>query len=481
MNKKYVYFLLIPFVLAGCTNKDKSNHNNNSNKDDVGFIKEDVSITFLCMADARYLDKLKGIIKSFESIEPHVKVNLANPLGTGDYAMLENSVVAGYFQGNHPDMVQCYPDNVTKYIARGFALELNKYLDNPEYGIKENGENDYIEAFLDEGANYTVKGTYSLPFCKSTELMYYNADVLLGLELPGINEDHPLDEEYLDSLTWEELFNNLCPALKTYNDALSDEEKILKPSADSAFFAYDSDENFFITLANQYGCPYTSIDEEGHGSIDYDNDKMKAEVKKMKVAKDAGYLQTKGTYHTYVSSLFTSQQALFTVSSTASLSYNYNGDNPFTIGVAHIPHPAGKEYSSINQGPSVCILDHQDENRALASYLLWKHMTNKENSLDWSLSTGYMGIRKSTYESQAYKDALVVEDKTNLYALAQAENLNKIAEVSSSTFNTSVFKGSGNARSNVGLLLRDCLLSDDLDAEIDELFKNSADEAKTHL
>ena len=481
MNKKYLYFLLIPFVLSGCVNKTNSNKTNNANKDDVGFIKEDVSIDFLCMADARYLNKLKEIVEDFESTEPHVKVNLSNPLGSGNYAMLENSVVAGYFKGNHPDIVQCYPDNVVKYISRGFALELDKYLDNPQYGIKENGENDYIEAFLKEGANYTVKGTYSLPFCKSTELMYYNADVLLGLNLPGINDNNPLDEQYLDSLTWEELFDNLCPALKNYNDSLNDNEKILKSSDNSAFFTYDSDENFFITLANQYGYGYTSIDENGHGSIDFDNDGMKTLVKKMKAAKDAGYLQTKGTYHTYVSSLFQNQQALFTISSTASIIYNYNEDKPFTVGVAHIPYAKGKGYLSINQGPSVCILDHNNENRALASYLLWRHMTNKTNSLDWALYTGYMGIRKSSYEDQKYKDALVVEDKTDLYKLLQAENLNKIAEVSSYTFNTSVFKGSSNARTNVGLLLRNCLLSDGADETIDNLFKESSDEAKSHL
>ena len=482
MNKKTFYLFILPFMLAGCSNNSGNQNGNDNNKS--YYINEDVNITFLCMADSRYISKLKVMVDEFMQSEPHVKVNLSNPLGSGDYSTVERNVIAGFFNGSYPDIVQCYPDNVVKYINRGYALKLDHYLDNDEYGIFENNQTDYIQAFLDEGSHYPgIEGSYSLPFCKSTELMYYNKDALIGLGLDGINDGNPLDATYLDNLTWEELFNNLCPAIKAKNDLLPDNEKLYISSSDSAIFTYDSSENLFITLANQYGYGYTSVDEEGNPSIDFDNPEMKALTKSLKSAKDNGYLHTRGSSGNYVSYLFQTRKSLFTVSSTAGLKYNLPEHDEFEVGVARIPHAEGKEYSAINQGPSVCILDHNDDLRALASYLLWRYITNEENSTVWAAFTGYMGIRASSYQSDEYRKALIVDENSSLEEKAVAENLKKISEVSAYTFNTDVFKGSSNARKNVGELLTDCLKYDGVldDDTINALFLESSNEVKTHL
>ena len=478
MNKKVCLFL-VPLLLTGCS---LSNANNNEQKKDEGnyLIKEETSIDFLCMLNDKYKSYLQEMIDEFKEIEPKVTVNLSNPLGSGNYAMLEKTVIAGFYNEDYPDIVQCYPDNVVKYLAKGYAVNLDTYINDSTSGLPQDDKEDYISAFMEEGQQYSTEGTYSLPFCKSTELMYYNADALLGIELDGVNNNQPLDDEYFNNLTWEELFNNLCPKLKAYNDSLADDAKIMKDTTNSAIFTYDSDENLFITLANQYGYGYTSY-ENGKPSIDFDNEEMKALVKKLKVAKDNKYFQTKNSYGDYVSSLFTDRESLFTVSSTASLAYNFNEKDPFAVGVAKIPYAEGKDYSAINQGPSICILDHKDNNRSLASYLLWKHITDKTNSFSWSMKTGYMGIRNSCYTSDEYKASLVINDPNNFKEVAEVENRIKIAEVRSSMFNTPVFRGSGNARTNVGLLLKVCLLSEDLDSEIDKLFKDYSDDAKKYL
>lgn len=472
MKTKVFYFLLIPFLLTGCNNSQ--NDNNGSQKQEENcLIKEDTSIDFLCMVNDSYKAELQRMINDFEQVEPHVKVRLYNPLGSGDYAAIERVIVSGFFKEDYPDIAQCYPDNVVKYIAQGYAVNLDEYLENETYGLVGLDKSDYITSFLNEGKQYSTKGTYSLPFCKSTELLYYNADVLLGLDLSGIdasiNNGQQLDEAYFDNLTWEELFDKLCPALKDLNDSLDADHKIYTniPGKDASdfsndgIFTYDSDENFFITLANQYGYGYTSLGEDDKGSIDFNNPEMKAWLKKLYNARQKGYLQTKGTYLDYVSELFVEQKSLLTISSTAGLTYLYNKNNPFSIGVAKIPHPEGKDYISINQGPSVCILDHNNPNRTLASFLLWKHITNKSNSSAWSLKTGYMGIRNSSYETDEYKAAISVGDDANKLDIAKADNLKKIASVREQTFNTAVFRGSGDARTNVGNLLSEILLNED--------------------
>lgn len=482
MKKGYLTLAMSIFLLMGCTASNNNFSNNQNIIDGDCFVKENVTIEFLCLTDNHYKSELERMIEEFEKAEPHVKVNLTNPSAAGNYSVLEKTVIAGFFKEDYPDIVQCYPDNVVKYIDRDKAINLDPYLNNAEYGLKEE-KNDYIEAFLNEGTGYSKEGTYSLPFCKSTELLYYNANKLLNLVLPGVNNGEPLNEDYFNNLTWEEMFNVLCPALKTYNEnnKVGTVYPLYDESEGCGIFTYDSDENFFITLANQYNYGYTSVDTNGKGSIDFDNDGMKSVVKMLKNAKDNGYLQTRGSYGDYVSYLFTGNKSLFTVSSTASLSYNYDAKNPFKIGVAKLPKAEGKEYSSINQGPSVCLLNHNDDNRALASYLFWKYITNEKNSSLWAVNTGYMGIRDSSYTSPEYLAALEVKDSANLYDKAVSDNLKMIKEVSNTTFNTPVFRGSSNARTNVGILLKDCLKATDLDASIDELFKNASDDAKTYL
>lgn len=443
------------------------------------------------MVDGSYYSLLERMVEDFEKTEPNVDVNLTNPLGSGNYSALEKTVVAGFFREDYPDLVQCYPDNVVKYHDRGYVVNVDTYRSNPDYGI--NSDTDYIKAFLDEGSSYKDEGTYSLPFCKSTELLYYNADVLIGLDLSSINASinngKPLDAAYLDNLSWEELFERLCPAIKAYDEAQDADHKIMKTTENSGIVSYDSDENFFITLANQYGYGYTSFDKNGKASIDYNNDGMKGLMLKLNQAKANGYLQTHKTYNDYVSYLFQTREALFTISSTAGLSYNFvserdvqsKGLTPFSIGVAKLPHAEDRDYVSINQGPSVCVLDHKDENRALASYLLWKYVTDVEHAKEWSLATGYIGVRNSVYESDEYKAMIAVDDKSTIYEVGAADNLKKIADVKEMTFNTPVFRGSSNARTNVGLLLADCLNEVDLPSKIDQLFADSVADTLSYM
>ena len=478
-------FLIVPLLLVGCSRNSPGTNTNTTIKEDC-FIKEDTSIDFLCMADSDYHDELQGMVDDFQKSEPHVKVRLYNPLGSGKYDTIEKIIVSGFFKEDYPDIAQCYPDNVVKYLAQGYAVNLDEYLNNEEYGILGEDREDYISAFLLEGTKYVKEGTYSLPFCKSTELLYYNADVLLGLDLSAvdvsINNGNPLDSTYLEDLTWEELFEKLCPALDSYNNLCDEEHKIFIKDNKSAIVTYDSDENFFITLAEQYGYGYTSVDEEGKGHVEYENNDMKALLKNMNQYKANGYLKTRGSNNNeYVSGLFTARKSLFTISSTAGLVYNFNKNNPFTIGASKIPYPEGKEYSSINQGPSLCVLDHKDKNRSLAAYLLWKHMTNKDNASSWSLATGYMGIRNSSYESDEYTKAITIQEGDDKFKISTANNLLKIRDVRDGTFNTLIFRGSGNVRTNVGKLMRDVLLSDGSDEKINELFSSYVEDTNKYL
>ena len=111
-----------------------------------------------------------------------------------------------------------------------------------------------------------------------------------------------------------------------------------------------------------------------------------------------------------------------------------------------------------------------------------KHITNKTNSSSWALATGYMGIRNSSYQTEQYKSAVnIPSDNTDLYKLVVSNNLTKISEVRDSTFNTAVFRGSSNARTLAGLLMKECLKSNDIENDINSLFQKHYDDAVNYI
>ena len=447
-----------------------------------GVVKTPVTISLWSITGQNNQPQLESYIESFKKIEPNVTIENVYQTGVS-YSGLEELVTKGFLTNNYPDIVQAYPDAVANFIDYDKAVKLDAYMDNATYGWTEEDKNDILPAYLQEGKEYTVPGTYSLPYSKSTEEMFYNADVLIGLDLSkvdsSINGGAPLNQAYFDKLTWTELFDKLCPAIDTYNKALPENEKILKTDMSyHGIFAYDSDDNLFITLAKQFGYGYTSV-KDGKGSVDFNNDGMKATLKTFKNAYDKGYFITKGTAGDYTNTAFTKRNALFSVGSTGGVKYQFSADDPMNVGVARIPQADVNKAYTINQGPSLCVLDHNDANRKLASWLFYKHMTNVENSLDWAINSGYSGIRKSNYEDESYieaKDPTTKQEKT--LDILMAKSANYLPKINDGLFVSPAFKGSSTCRTQVGGLLTSVLISDGTEATIESLFKKAEGIAK---
>lgn len=403
-------------------------------------------------------------VEEFKKVEPNVTVK--NVKQSGSYSDLENMIVTGFTGDNYPDLAYAYPDHVADYIDYGKAVKLDAYIDNPKYGWTEEDKNDFVQAYLEEGKQYTVEGTWSLPFSKSTEAMFYNEDILLGLDLSGvdssINSGNPINHEYLNNLTWEELFGKLAPALLKYDAEVKD---IIQPCDDGVtrVFGYDSDDNFFITLAKQYNLPYTSV-KNGKGVVEFNTPEMRAKLTELREYYVKGYLTTKGANeNNYVNELFTANQLLFSLGSTGGITHQFSDENPMNIGVAKIPQAGieGATPATIMQGPSMCILDHKDDNRKLAAWLFYKYITKAENTLTWGLeSTGYYPIRTSNFEDPQYKSA-ADEGATPQASEARllAKGYNYFATMDETLFTSPAFKGSSTIRTQVGGALTQALLN----------------------
>lgn len=469
--------LVLAMATVGMSIASCGNTNSGTSNDTTGIMKEKTEITLWTTTGANNRPQLESYIEAFKKVEPNITIN--NVYQSASYNELESMITKGFIAGNYPDIVQGYPDNVANYIDYGKAVKLDSYIDNAEYGWNDFDKSDIVKAYQDEGREYTVEGTYSVPYSKSTEEVFYNADVLIGLDLSGvdksINGGAPLNTTYFDNLTWDELFNKLCPAIVKYNDSLPAAEKILKTDQEyHAVFAYDSDDNLFITLAKQYGYGYTSV-KDGKGSVDFNNSEMKSLLKTFKNAYDKGYIITKGSAGgNYTNTYFNLQNTLFSVGSTGGVKYQFDASHPMNVNVARIPQADLKNPYTINQGPSLCVLDHNDENRKLASWLFYKYMTNVDNSLDWAINSGYSGIRNSNFTNAEYieaKDPTTKQEKT--LDILMAKSAAYLPKINDDMFVSPAFKGSSQCRTAVGGLMTKVLTSDGTDETIDKLFQDA--------
>jgi ABC-type glycerol-3-phosphate transport system substrate-binding protein len=452
--------------------------------DDVSnIITTPVTINLWSITGKTYQTQLNKYVEAFKAVEPNVTVN--STIISGSYTTIETNTISGFLSNDYPDLVQCYPDHVVDYLDYNKVVKLDDYMSNATYGLSADNLADYNASFIEEGQTYPIKGTYSVPWDKSSELMYWNQDALNGLNLSSIdatiNSGNPLSQSYFDSITWEELFGKLCPALTTYNNSLAADKKILDTTdPKAAIFTYDSDDNLFITLAAQYGYDYTAVNATtGEGEILFNNTGLKTKLKVFNDAYKKGYIQTKGSYSAYTSDLFTTNKALFTVSSTAGASYNFSSSNPMNIGVGRIPHAEGRDPVAINQGPSICVLDHKDSNRALASWLFWRFMTNKANALAWALNTDYLPIRSSIYKDTSFKKAAnpdLQDEKT--YERLKALNLSYVSNITDELFLSPAFKGSSEARSQASKLMTWALTTSNYDTEVENKFETAVNDVK---
>ena len=317
--------------------------------------------------------------------------------------------------------------------------------------------------------------------------MYYDEDKIIGLNLatidPTINGGNAITANYLNNLTWDEVFNKLAPALIEYRESLpSDAAKkaFLDTSDDWAVLGYDSDDNLFITLAEQYGYGYTSVNQvTGTGVVDFVNDGMKGLMKTFNANKQKKYVATNGTFGKRVNSLFNEDKVLFSIGSTGGVGYQFSADNPKNVNIARIPQAPNKDPKIIQQGPSLAFLKHQDNsnNRGLGAWLFYKELTSVQSCIVWATTTGYSPIRKSVAESDDFLDFSDPDIQTaKTIDRLKALNAGYQEQVSNYLFYSPVFKGSSDARTQVGSLVTDILSKADLtDADVDAIFQKAYD------
>lgn len=454
--------------LAGCGSADNSFDSNNTSVDN-SIVDNTVEIHFWHTFGQSIVDELTKKVNTFaalikENDNTTVKIYLENQ---GGYSDILSKVTKGFSVGNTPTITVAYPDHVAEYInSETFAgqrvVNIQNYIDDPTIGLgkeaflgDDKGEDDFVKSFLDEGRQYTNEGTYSIPLMKSTEVMFYNVEMVTrAMKYYDTAISTPAQvKTFLSGLDWD--------GLMTFAQTVKNNMHDISTSLKYPIF-YDSDSNLFISKLYQEEIPFTSVSTVTQkGSINFVNDQAKAMVTALKANYDNGLIVTKGTIGTYGSSAFTNEETMFSIGSSGGTGYQVPTGGSFSVGICKIP-ASNENPLYVSQGPTLAMLkssaysDSENDQKLKYAWKFIKYLTETQNNLDLCIngSEGYVPVRTSSYETEDYQTLI-----------DEGETFGDSAEVISEDIDgryliTPVFKGSASARDNVGGILTNVFLNE---------------------
>ena len=484
MKRIIASLLLVAVLLTGMigtlTSCDKL-FGNTDNKQAADFVMPEggfdtntpVTIKFYHSMGAALQEILNDTIAEFNLLYPNITIEHES---LGDYDGVRNQIKTEIAVGGQPHLAYCYPDHIALYNKAGAVQTLDVLIESDlivtradgsteQIGFTQAQLDDFIEGYYKEGAVFGDGKMYSLPLSKSTEVLYYNVEALVAA---GVVD---ADGNAAPPKTWEEMAV-ACEKLKNHfgNSCIP--------------LGYDSESNWFITMCEQYGSPYTSATGD---HFLFDNDTNRGFVKMFRDWYEKKWVTTEALSGGYTSALFTgesssgdsvSTRCYMCIGSTGGATYqqpnNNNGKFEFTVGIAPMPQVDPSNPKVISQGPSITIFKKDNPQEVLATWLFAKYLATDVNfQARVSMSNGYAPVIKSVAENEIYADFLAKADTEHIQAYAVKVAL----EQENAYYASPAFNGSSVAREQVGLLIQKCFTLEATPETLDALIKAAFEEA----
>ena len=417
---------------------------------------EDKNILFYNTCGENLQTVINGAIATFQEKFPGWTVTSTQ---IGGYDDVYSTCVTNLQAGTQPDIAYAYPDHVATYMTSKKVLDYNTLINSKATVLDGAGNTvnvgytseevaDFVEGYLNEGranqfanyANYGYKDDclFTLPFSKSTELMYFNETALIGAGY--VNDDGSVKLPQ----TWDEMWE--------YCEKLSTVYPLATP------LCYDSAANWVINTCQQNGWNYTSA-QAPYYTFKNDNNLANWLDQLSSYYNDYLYFETQDTYGGYTSALFTKGVndggCIFCIGSSGGASYQATEN--FKWGVAPIPGSkradGSIDKSVISQGPSLVMFDTESDEKELMSWLFVKEILEPAFQAAFSMTSGYNPVRLSSYEIPNYATWLEGEGITAVAARVSSTLRNNF-------FTSPVFPGSAQARIHIGDVLTYVILGE---------------------
>ncbi len=303
----------------------------------------------------------------------------------GNYGDLDKKLVASLGTKNFPNMAQAYGNNIIRYMDSKKIMPLGKYIEDKTIGIRD--FEDIVEAYRVENSSYPDGKFYSLPFNKSTEVLYVNETKFEehGLTVPTTLEELEAVSKQITEITG-------------------------KPA-----FGYDSLSNLFIIWCQNFGSEYTN----DKGEALFDNEETRAAVEYFTKGVKEGYFRTAGEDR-YMSGPFNNEDVWMFIGSTSGA--DYVGSETFQWSAYEYPY--GEHKKVIQQGSNMFMIDNGDEENA-ATFIFMNWLLETDQTLYWAMHSGYLPVRESAREDGLwtfYVNGSVGKPTTKSVGIGQAQN-----------------------------------------------------------
>ena len=369
--------------------------------------------------------------------------------------------------GTTPNVCITYPDHIATYMTGdNVVVPLDSLMDDARYGLGGSAllfdgvsREELVSEYLEEGR--FADGLYAIPFMRSTEACYINADFVraLGYELP-------------DVLSWDFIWEVSEAAAKKNADgtfALNG-QKVMIP------FIYKSTDNMMIQYLRQSGADYSTA----NGDILIFNESTRAFLREIAVHAKSGAFST-FKISSYPANFLNAGQCVFAVDSTAGSTW-MGTDAPlcdiaadkivrFETAVRPVPQLDVEHPQMISQGPSVCLFNKDDPQEVLASWLFAQFLLTDEVQTGYAMTEGYVPVTTAAQHSEAFRDYLSRsgEDNNEHYSV-KLDAVELLLGNIENTFTTPVFNGSASLRDASGQMIENVTKSVRRKATVDEAF-----------
>lgn len=319
---------------------------------------------------AKLIDQMTA---DFNAENPDVQVQAVY---TGNYDDTVTAIQTAIQGGNAPDLFVSLATQRFTMADTRMAMPLDDLIAADPEG--QAFVDDFIDGFMLD--SYVDGSIYSIPFQRSTMVMFYNKD---AFEEVGLDPEAP-------PTTWDEMVE--------YAQKLTNENRYgvgIALNSGSAQWAFTG-----FSLQNcTNGVGLMSAD----GKEVYFNTPENIEALQLWLDLQNKYMcMAPGIVQwTDLPTQFLAGEVAMIYHTTGNLT-NIRNNATFDFGVCFLP--AGRQYGAPTGGGNFYITNGISEERQKAAWEFIKFCCSTERAAQWSIDTGYVATRESCYETQILKD-----------------------------------------------------------------------------
>ena len=314
---------------------------------------------------------VEALAKEYMQSHPNITVNLQ---AFDSYSTLQTKLNAAIAAHKTPALSQVYESWAVQYKQHDNIVSLQPYIKGKN-GLSQSDLSDFYPSLLKDGQ---IEGEqYMLPFNKSDEVLYYNADALQKYNItpPTNMNDLIADLPKVTKADGTQWGLSLTPSVDEW-------DVLYKSLGGKDFVSQDGQKSVFAQDPNK---PYAKA------ALDALVPLVKANA--VHVTQQYGWQND-----------FAAQKSIFAVSTIASYPFLVKSINgAFKFNEAAIPAGPAGQYTPLYGTNLVLYKGVSDDTRA-AAWDFMKFLTSTSADISFVKQTGYMPIRQSAYNSKDLHD-----------------------------------------------------------------------------